>query len=269
MVRAYIAGGIVGLICPLLGTFLVLRRLSLIADTLAHVALAGAAIGLFVNGYPVLIAIGTSALAAVAIEQMRASRWMESDTALALILYTALALVVVFASLGGGSNVDLFGFLFGSVVTVGNADVWATTALGVSVLALVCVLYNELVQATFDPDLAKVSGVNLGRTNLVLAILTGVTVTLSMRVVGALLVGALVVFPVLASLQLGRGFRITLMVAGILGAVSVFSGLTVSYYQDIPAGGAIVLTALGALALASAGRLVISKKAQRTRTKVM
>ena len=254
MVRAFIAGGIVGLICPMLGTFLVLRRLSLIADTLAHVALAGAAIGLFVNRYPVMIAIATSAIAAVVIERLRASRRLETDTALALVLYTALALVVVFASLGSGFNVDLFGYLFGSIVTIEESDVWATSALGAAVVILVWLLYSELVQSTFDPDLAKISGVNLGRTNLVLAILTAVTVTLSMRVVGALLVGALIVFPVLAGLQLGRGFRATLLMSGALGAVCVFTGLTISFYQDIAAGGAIVLTALGALTLTSAVR---------------
>ena len=254
MVRAFIAGGIVGFICPILGTFLVLRRLSLIADTLAHVALAGAAVGLLVNRYPVMIAIAASSIAAIVIEHLRASKRLESDTALALVLYTALALVVVLASLGGGFNVDLFGYLFGSIVTIDDSDVWATGALGAAVVVLVWLLYSELVQSTFDPDLAKISGVNLGRTNLVLAILTAVTVTLSMRVVGALLVGALIVFPVLAGLQLGRGFRTTLLASGALGAVCVFTGLTISFYQDIAAGGAIVLTALGALMLTTAVR---------------
>jgi zinc transport system permease protein len=124
----------------------------------------------------------------------------------------------------------------------------------VVVLLTTWVFYTELVQSTFDPELARVSGIHVGRTNLVLAILTAVTVTLSMRVVGALLVGALIVFPVLASLQLRQSFRATLLVASIIGMVSVFTGLTISYYQNIATGGAIVLVALGFLLLTSAVR---------------
>ena len=258
VVRAFIAGGIVGLICPLLGTFLVLRRLSLIADTLAHVALAGAVVGLLLDSSPVFIAVGVSSAAAVALEYLRAKRRLEGDSALALLLYSALAVTVVLVSLRGGFNADLLGLLFGSIVTVGRTDVWATAGLGVAVAVATWVLYTELVQSTFDPELARVSGIRVGRTNLVLAILTAVTVTLSMRVVGALLVGALIVFPVLASLQLRQSFRLTLLVASAIGVVSVFTGLTVSYYQDIAAGGAIVLVALGSLLLTSAARKLTS-----------
>ena len=258
VVRAFIAGGIVGLISPLLGTFLVLRRLSLIADALAHVALAGAVVGLLLDRSPVFIAVGVSAVAAVTLEYLRAKRRLEGDSALALLLYTALAVTVVLVSLRGGFNADLFGFLFGSVITVGRADVWATVGLGIAVLLTTWVLYTELVQSTFDPELARVSGIHVGRTNLVLAILTAVTVTLSMRVVGALLVGALIVFPVLASLQLRQSFRVTLLVASAIGVVSVFTGLTISYYQNVAAGGAIVLVALGFLLLTSVVRKLTS-----------
>lgn len=259
MVRAFIAGGVVGVVCPLLGTFLVLRRLSLIADTLAHVALAGVAVGLLLDRMPVAVATVTSATAAVIIERLRASHRLSGDTALALVLYTALAITVVLISLGKGFGIELFGFLFGSIVTVGQADLWATGALGALVLIILWLLYSELVQSTFDPDMARVSGVNVDLVNLVLAVLTGVTVTLSMRVVGALLVGALIVFPVLASLQLARGFRITLLLAGVMGLSSVFIGLTIAYYQDIAAGGAIVLTALGFLLAATVLRTLVAR----------
>ncbi|MBI2871859.1 MAG: metal ABC transporter permease [Chloroflexi bacterium] len=259
MVRAFIGGGIVGAIAPLLGTFLVLRRLSMFVDSLAHVALAGVAVGLLFNRFPIMVAVGVSIAAAVVLERLRASNRMASDSALALILYTGLAVMVVLVSLGNGFNVDLFGFLFGNIVTVGGPDLWAMGGLAAAVLVLVWLLYGELVQSTFDPDLARVSGVPVWRVNLALAILTGVTVTLSMRVVGALLVGALTVFPVLASLQLGRGFRMTLLVSAALGIVSVFVGLTISYYRDIAAGGAIVLTALGLLVAISVLRGMITR----------
>ena len=262
MVRAFIAGGVVGVICPLLGTFLVLRRLSLIADTLAHVALAGVAIGLLFNRFPIVFAVVISSVAAIIIERLRASNRMAGDSALALLLYTALATMVVLIGLGNGFSVELFGYLFGSIVTVGEADLWAIGALGVAALLVGWLLYSELVQSTFDPDMARVSGVNVGLVNLALAVLTGVTVTLSMRVVGALLVGALIVFPVLASLQLARSFRTMLMVSATIGVVSVFTGLTISYYQDVAAGGAIVMTALALLTAASAARGLITKATQ-------
>ncbi|MCH8087121.1 MAG: metal ABC transporter permease [Chloroflexi bacterium] len=256
MVRAFIAGGFVGAISPLLGTFLVLRRLSLIADTLAHVALLGVAIGLLLDRYPVFFAVVAAAIGSLIIERLRSSNRFSSDAALALVLYTALATAVVIISLGDGFNVDLFSFLFGGIVTVGKEDVWAIGALGGVVVLVVVVLYRELVQSTFDPDLARTSGVRVGLTNTLLAVLTGIAIPLAMRVVGALLVGALIVIPVLASLQIARSFRATLLLSSILGVASVFSGLTISFYQDVAPGGAIVLTALGLLVLASMARLL-------------
>lgn len=260
MVRAFIAGGIIGLAAPALGTFLVLRRLSLIADTLAHVAIAGAAIGLMLGTAPTAVAVITSVLAAVLLERLRSTNKLSGDSAMALVLYTALALALVFISLGDGLSVNLFGLLFGSIVTIGAADVWAAAGLGLAVLLLVWLRYEDLVQSTFDPDLAKVSGVPVQRINLALAILTGVMVTLSMRIVGGLLVGALITFPVLASLYLRRGFRATLAVACGVGLASVLMGLTFSYYQDIAASGAIVLIALGFLGIAAGASAVVTRR---------
>lgn len=260
MVRAFIAGGAVGVSAPVLGTFLVLQRLSLIAETLSHVAITGAAIGIFLGEYPVLIAMAASVAAAITLERLRTTRWLASDGALALVLYTALAIALVLISRGDHLNVSLLGYLFGNVVTVTSADVWAAVAAGALTLLVIGLLYSEFLQATFDADMAKVAGVPVHRVNLLLAILTGVTVTLSMRVVGGLLVGALIVLPVLAALQLKRAFRTTLLVAAAIGAASVFIGLTVSYYQDIAASGAIVLTALAMLTLITGARTLLARK---------
>jgi len=256
MVRAFIAGGFVGVISPTLGTFLVLRRLSLIADTLAHVALAGVAIGLLLDRFPVFIATATTAVGSLIIERLRTSNRLSGDAALALVLYTALATAVVIISVAEGFNVDLFSFLFGGIVTVKEEDIWAVAALGGLVVLVVALFYRELVQSTFDPDLARTSGVKLGMVDSLLAVLTGVSVTLAMRVVGALLVGALIVFPVLAALQVARSFRTTLLLAACLGVSSVFAGLTISFYQDVAPGGTIVLVALGVLMLVSGSRFV-------------
>lgn len=264
MVRALIVGGLVGVVCPILGTFLVLRRFSLIADTLAHVALAGAAIGLLLHQSPLLVALPVSAAASLLLEWLRSSQRLSGDASLALVLYSALAVAVIVLSLSVGLSAGVLGYLFGNIVTATSVDVWAIAVLSLAALFLVGLLYTELVQATFDPVLARVSGVPVGRVNLVLALLTGVTVTLSMRVVGALLVGALIVFPTLAALQAGRGFRLTLVVGAFLGALSVLVGLTLSYYQDLAPGGAIVITAVAILAAATLARRAVLEVRART-----
>ncbi len=262
MVRALIAGALVGVICPALGTFLVLRRLALIADTLAHVALAGVAVGLVTGTSPFIFAIIASTLAAGAIEWLRSTGRILGDVALALFLYSALAVAIVLISLDHGLNANLFGFLFGSILTVTATDLWLIGGLAVVVLLTVLVFYPELLQTTFDQELATVSGLRVRWVNLLLAVLTGVTVALAMRIVGVLLVGALMVIPVVASLQISRGFRTTVVVAVVMGLVSVIIGLVAAYYLSLAAGGAIVLAALVVLFWAVVVRGVLRWRVQ-------
>ena len=251
MRRAFIAGLLVGAVCPALGTFLVLQRLSLIADSLSHVALAGVAIGLLTRVYPPLTALGASVLAAAGIQYFRASGRLYGEAALALSLYTGLGLAVILISLARGFNVDLFSYLFGSILSVRDVDLALIGTLAAVIVGFVVLFYQELVQATFDQDLAKVSGVHVGRVNLLLAVLTAATVTLAMRVVGVLLVGALMVIPVLASLQVVRGFRATIFLSMGIGVLSVLVGLFAAYYAGIAASGAIVLASLTVLGIVS------------------
>ena len=262
MVRALIAGALVGVICPALGTFLVLRRLALIADTLAHVALAGVAVGLVTGTSPFIFAIIASTLAAGAIEWLRSTGRVLGDVALALFLYAALAVAIVLISLDHGLNANLFSFLFGSILTVTTTDLWLIGGLAVVVLLTVLVFYPELLQTTFDQELATVSGLRVRWVNLLLAVLTGVTVALAMRIVGVLLVGALMVIPVIASLQISRGFRTTVVVAVVLGLIAVIIGLVAAYYLSLAAGGAIVLAALVVLLWAVVVRGVLRWRAQ-------
>ncbi|MSQ40264.1 MAG: metal ABC transporter permease [Dehalococcoidia bacterium] len=252
MQRAFLAGLLVGLLAPALGTFLVLRRLSLVADSLSHVALMGVALGFLLKTLPSLVALVTTTAAAVAIERLRATGRLSGDIALALFLYSSLGVAVILIGLAGGFNVDLFTYLFGSITTVGRGDLLLMGVLAVVVLGVVLYYYAELVQTTFDPDLARVSGVPVDRVNIILALLTGATVTMSMRVVGVLLVGALTVIPVLASLQLASGFRATLLLSMAFGVLSVLVGLVVAFYWDLPAGGAVVMVSLAILMAAAA-----------------
>ena len=250
MVRALIGGALVGVLAPALGMFLVLRRLSLIADSLSHVALTGVAIGLITKTFPPFAALGATTLAAASIEVMRARRIMPAEAALAVVLYSALAVAVVVISLADGFNVDLFAYLFGSILTVNSTDLWLLTGLAIVVLCFVAVFYPELSQSAFDTELAQTSGIRVFSINLALAVLTGATITMSMRIVGVLLVGALIVIPVMTSLRLATGLRAAIALAMLVGVVSAILGLVIAYYASVAAGGAIVLTTVGFLILA-------------------
>ena len=247
MVRALIGGVLVGALAPSIGVFLVLRRLSLIADSLSHVALSGVAIGLLTGAFPPAVALGTTTVAAGTIEVVRARRIMPGEAALAVVLYSALAVAVVIISLADGFNVDLFTYLFGSILTVDSGDLWLLAGLAVLVLSFVILFYAELVQVSFDSDLARTTGVRVFQINLALAILTGAVITLSMRVVGVLLVGAMIVIPVMVALRLATGMRMAIGLSVFIGVISAMAGLTISFYANIAAGGAVVLTSVGIL----------------------
>ena len=259
MIRAFIGGALVGAMAPALGIFLVLRRLALIADSLSHVALAGVAIGLLTQTFPPVVSLGATSIAAVAIEMVRLRRLMPGDVALAVVLYSALAVAVVIISMADGFNVGLFGYLFGSILTVNALDLWLLAGLAAVVLVYVMGFYSELSQSSFDSDLAHANGVHVFSINLGLAMLTGATIALSMRVVGVLLVGALIVVPVMVSLRLATGLKVAIVVAIAVGIGSALLGLTVSFYADIAAGGTIVLTSVGVLMITMAASFVSGK----------
>ncbi len=251
MLRALVGGVLVGILAPVLGTFVVLRRFALIADTLAHVALMGVAIGLATRFLPSVVALVAATTGAILVEQLRARGRLPGEVALAVVLYGALALAVVVIGLAGGFNVDLFSFLFGSVLSVAPLDLWLLAVLAVVVVLFVGVFFVDLAQIAFDDDLARVSGVRTDRLNLALAVLTGATITLSMRVVGVLLIGAMLVIPVLVGLRVARGLRAAMATAVLAGVLSAVTGLTLAFYGDLSAGGTIVLTALALLILAN------------------
>lgn len=250
MLRALAGGALVGILAPILGTFVVLRRYSLIADTLAHVALMGVAIGMASQFLPALTALAAAVLGAVVVEQLRARGRLPGDAALAVVLYGSLSIAIVVISAAGGFNVDLFSFLFGSILSVSPLDLWLLAGLTGGVVIFVAVFYVDLAQLAFDEELAKVSGVRTDMLNLVLAVLTGATITMSMRVVGVLLIGALLVIPVLTGLHSARGLRVAMGVAVATGLLSAGAGLTIAFYGDYSAGGSIVITALVLLLLA-------------------
>ena len=248
---AFAAGAIVGVLAPAVGFFLVQRRLSLIGDGIGHVAFAGVAAGYLLGISPVATALVASVAGAVSVEWLRSRRRTAGDQALALLFYTGIAAGVVFVSAAGALNANLFSFLFGSILTVTTGDLVLVAVLGVIGLTVVGALYQALVAVVIDEEAARVSGVHVPFLNVTLAALTGMTVGVSMRIVGILLIAALMVLPVIAAGRVAWSIRSTLAISCAIGLAAVLIGLAVSYYADLAPGGAIVLFAAGSFVLAS------------------
>ncbi len=244
MIRAFIVGMAIALMAPMIGTFLVMRKLSLFADSLAHVAFAGVAIGVITGIYPVLSAIITCIVASILIEKLRTSGKIYSDAVLSLFLSGSLAIALVLISLAHGLNVNLLNYLFGSVTAVEQSDLYIIGTLTLIVVGTLTIFYKELLYISFDEESAKVSGLPVKSLNMLFMALAAVTVSLSMRIVGILMVGALMVIPVLCALQLAKSFRSVMLYAIGFSVASVFVGLFLSYYLNLVAGGAIILLAL-------------------------
>ena len=253
---AFGAGAIVGVLAPAVGFFLVQRRQSLVGDGIGHVAFAGVAAGILLDISPVLTALVFAVVGGIAIELLRSRGGAAGDQALALVFYTGIALGVVLVAQAGALNVNLFQYLFGSILTITRSDLALIAALGAVGIATIALLYRAFAAVIVDEEGARVAGVPIGSLNVALAALAAVTVALSMRVVGILLVAALMVLPVSAAGRLAWSMRSTLVLSMAIGLGSALAGLTVSYYADLPPGGTIVLVAatvyLGALALSAA-----------------
>ncbi|GAT66741.1 metal ABC transporter permease [Planomonospora sp. ID91781] len=267
MQRAMIAALLIGLTAPAVGTFIVQRRLALLGDGIGHVALTGVALGFLTGTAPVLTAVLVSVLGAVAIELVRARGRTSGDVALALLFYGGIAGGVLLISLApGGSNSTLMSYLFGSISTVTLQDVWVIGALAVAVLGVVAVFGRELFVLCQDEEVAKAAGLPVRLLSLLIAVTAALTVVIAMRVVGLLLVSALMVVPVATGQQLTRGFRSTMLLAMASGVVATVGGLTTSFYVEAPPGALIVLVALGGFVLAlGLGRFVRRSRPQESR----
>ncbi len=257
---AFAAGAVIGVLAPAVGFFLVQRNMSLVGDGIGHTAFAGVALGYLLGVSPVLTALVAAVAGAVGIEWLRSRRRTAGDQALALLFYTGLAAGVVLASAAGALDVDLFAFLFGSILTVTREDLVVVAVLGLGGLAVIGLLYRALAGVVVDEEGAQVAGVPVASLNVLVAGLAGLTIGLSMQIVGILLIAALMVLPVIASGRIAWSMRSSIAVAMGIGLASVFAGLTIAYYADLPPGGAIVLVAAGSFVVAS---LVEAARAHR------
>lgn len=244
MQRAFIAGIIIAILASVSGTFVVLRRYSMMSETLAHSALVGVAVGLVAGFNPLWMAVIVAIISAWLIEYLRSSFALYSDAVLAILLSGSLAIAVIIVSLGGAFNNSLFTYLFGSILSVSFEDVVTIAIFGALALTLLLVFSKELYFIAYDEEVAKTSGIKVKFLNFLLVSVVAIIIALSIRVVGSLLIGALMVIPTVSALQYKVGFAKTAVVSLVFAVASVIAGMTLSFYLSLPSGATIVLCVL-------------------------
>ncbi len=247
MVRATIAGVVVALVVPVLGSFLVARRYALISDSLAHVSLAGVGAGLLLGYAPIFVAVPVTIVGALLLEWLRQERRIGGDVSLAILMSSGLAVAIVLANLARGANTDFNSYLFGSITTTTASDIITLGVIGLLTAIFVGVNYRALLHISFDEDSARIAGLRVRLLNYMTVALTAAVVVLSLRIVGGLLISAILVMPVVTASRFGTSFAATMRYAVLFALVSVVAGLIIAFYAGIAAGGAIVLSALALL----------------------
>jgi zinc transport system permease protein len=242
--RALVAGILISVLCAVLGIFLVLRRLSLIGDGLAHVTFGSVAVALLLRVNPVYVTLASVPLvmlSSLGILKLTEKARIYGDAAIGIVSSLGIACGVLLASVAGGYNVDLFSYLFGNILSISTTELVTAAVLFCVVMLLVALFYNDLFAITFDEDLARSSGIKTDLINKVLVLLTALTVVLAMKVVGIMLISALLILPAVSALQVARGFRTTIVTAVAVAVFSVVSGIFTSFGLNLPTGATIVI----------------------------
>ena len=244
MQRAFGVGIIIGLVAPLLGIFVVLKRYSMLADTLAHISLLGVATGIIIGVSPTLTTVITVLFLAWLIEYLRSYFNFYSDSLLALFLSGSLSISIILISLSDNFNASLLSYLFGSILAIKSIDLIVIAITGVIIISIMLFYLYEFIYLTLDESVAQVSGVKVKALNFLFLTLVSLLIAFSIHIIGSLLIGALIVIPVVSALQYRRGFLQTLAFATIFSVFSIIFGLILSFYLSIPSGASIVLNAL-------------------------
>lgn len=263
MQRALVGGSLIAILCSVLGVFLVLRRLSLIGDGLAHVTFGSVALALLFrlqSVYMTLAIIPVVLASSMGILKLAQKARIYGDAAIGIVSAIGIATGVMLASVAGGFNVDLFSYLFGNILSISSSELVIAALLFVVVIACVVMFYNELFASTFDEDLAKSSGIDTERINTVLVLMTALTVVLAMKVVGIMLISALLIIPAVSALQIAKGFKSAIITAAVIGVVTVICGISLSFVMNLPSGATIVLMNFAVLLAAFGGRALRGHK---------
>ncbi|WP_301107408.1 metal ABC transporter permease [Sporosarcina sp.] len=264
--NAVLSGLVIGLIAPMLGLFIVVRRMAMISDALSHVALAGIAGSLYLSQQvlffaalnPVYLGMGAAVVGSLLIERLRRVYKSFEELAIPIILSAGIGFGAIFISLAKGFGTDLVGYLFGSVSAVSRQDLYIVLLIAVIVILFLYFLYKELFSLAFDPEYARVSGVNERIIQAAFMVITALVIGASMRIVGILLVSSLMTLPVAAAIQLAKSYKGALIYSIIFGEIAVIVGLISAYYLDIAPGGTIVVTSVIILLLVLFGKKVRS-----------
>ena len=248
MHRAIISGVAIAALCSVVGLFLVLRKHALFGDAIAHSSFGGVAVGLLAGVYPMWTAYVVSIVSALVITRIRDRFDISGDASVAVLLASGIAIGLVIISLSGGFTLDIFSFLFGSILLVSVDDTVLVVALAAGILTVVALLFRQLVYSTFNEEQAKVSGIPVGRINYLIVFMAGLTVVTSIQLVGILLISSLFVIPNVSAIMYGRGFRQTALISVGFSIFSVVAGIFISYVFDITPAGTIVLLSIGLLA---------------------
>jgi zinc transport system permease protein len=239
--KAFFAGSFVAVTCSVLGLFLVLRKMSLIGDGLSHVSFGAIALGLFLGIYPFYVAVPVVMLASIVILKISEKAKIYGDSAIGIVSAVGIAGGVILASVSKGFNVDLFSYLFGNILAISNTEVVLSVILSFVVLVVIYFFYWDLFSATFDEEYAKTTGIKTNFINILLTLLTAVTVVLSVKMVGIMLVSALLILPAVTALQLAKGFKVAMIIGCFVSLFSVLFGITLSFFLDLPSGATIVM----------------------------
>jgi len=243
--HALLGGTIAAFACAWVGLFLILRKEAMIGDGIAHTAFGGIALGLFLGVNPILTSLLVSILAVLGISYMRRKGLAQSDSAIAVMLAVGFSAGLIIISLAGGFNVELFSFLFGSILTIDQTDLIIVSILGVSAIFILGIFYKELLSITFDEEDARLMGIPVRSLSLAFNLLVAITIVLSIKVIGVILVVALLVLPGLSALQLNLSFKGTTFVAIGFGILSMITGILLSAIYNVATSGVIVFTAAG------------------------
>ncbi|MDT3427449.1 zinc transport system permease protein [Paenibacillus forsythiae] len=252
--RALAGGLLIGITAPLIGVFLVLRRLSMIGDSLAHVTIAGVALGFLTGFYPLGAGLIFAVAASFGIEKLRKAYKSYAELSIAVIMSGGVALASLFFTLGKGYNADVISYLFGSIYTLDNTDLLVVGIVAVVVVIVMSVFFKEFFLLSFEEDAASVSGLPVKMLNVLLTVLTALVISTAIKIVGSLLVSALLTIPVAISLLLSRSFRISVILSVVIAEIAVVSGLVIAGIWNLAPGATIVLLLIALLALTLVGK---------------
>jgi zinc transport system permease protein len=238
--RAIIAGFFLGLVCAVLGVFLVLRKMSLIGDGLAHISFGAIAIGIAFGIYPLFIAIPLVIIASLIIYTLTRNNIIEGDAIIGILASLGLAIGVIISSITTGFNIDIFSYLFGNILAISQQELLFAIIGSITILSIIILFYQEFVAISFNTEQAKISGLPVSRLDIVFSIITALTVIMSIKLAGALLISALLILPASSSLQIAKSFQQTIIFAIIIALISIVFGIIISFIGNIPTGATIV-----------------------------